>query len=275
MAGGQHGQAVVGVMVVMLLLFAMAGAVAVGASTLFASHGQSGAAVDDFRVRSAVGDSVAQVAGSTLRCGAPPPLPSPSPTPTPTAPATPLALTLPPNGASTLAYCAREDYVVQDTLQNHTVSTAKLPGCATFDLGTPGAVREAVFFDARLTTAGWAYIDDNQKTPPCTSAPPNGAPAPPCLESFNGSKTAVTQVALSCVFLSGETVYLHVNVSDVWPRLVFTAQQDPKGSSNTVGSLYLLAAGTGLPSPDYEESVFFVRDDLQVNSLLYEAPLPS
>jgi hypothetical protein len=82
----------------------------------------------------------------------------------------------------------------------------------------------------------------------------------------------VTQVALVCDFAAPDTVYLNVYAPDVWPRLVFTANVVPAGNSST-GSLYLLAAGTTVAKPDFEETVFFVRGDQQVNRLLYEAPL--
>ncbi|TMC07807.1 MAG: prepilin-type N-terminal cleavage/methylation domain-containing protein, partial [Chloroflexi bacterium] len=65
MLTSQRGQALVGVMVVMVILFALAGAVAIGASTLLASRRNAGATNDDFRLRSAVNDSVAQVSGTT------------------------------------------------------------------------------------------------------------------------------------------------------------------------------------------------------------------
>ena len=58
-APGQRGQALVGVMVVMVILFALAGAVAIGASTLLSGRGSGTATSDDFRLHSAVNDSVA------------------------------------------------------------------------------------------------------------------------------------------------------------------------------------------------------------------------
>lgn len=266
--GGQRGQALVGVMVVMLILFALAGAVAIGASTLLSRRGESGVTTTDFQARSAVNDSVAQLAGATQRCGAPPP-PSPVPTPSPTPTATPLSLSLPPGGTTTAAFCVREDNVLRDSLQNLPVNGAGPSGCATFTVGQPGAGLLAVFFDTRTTARGWAFVDDDPLGPLCTWP----LLPTPCAKSWNAGAAAVVPVALSCSFSAADTVYLHVNTAVTWPRMVFVARQDPTGSP--IGSVYLLASGTGLPSPDYEESVLFVSTDGTSSRLQYEAPLPS
>ncbi|HSR23139.1 MAG TPA: hypothetical protein VLW53_06285 [Candidatus Eisenbacteria bacterium] len=265
-APGQQGQALVGVMVVMLILFALAGAVAIGASTLLAGRGQSRLTNDDFQVRSAVNDSVAQIAGNARICGAPPPLPSPSPTPAPTPTPSPLSLSLPPR-VSAQAYCMRQDWVEPGSLQRH----APQSNCDTLPLGQPNG-RVAVLFDARATSGGWAYLDTR---PASTCSTPFPTPSPsdlPCRESFGA--TQLVQVALTCDYASGDSAFLHIDVSGPGPRQVFTALENPQGAPGAVGFLYLIAAGTGVASPDYEESVYYVSDDGATRRLLYEAPLP-
>jgi hypothetical protein len=270
----QRGQALVAVLVVMLILFALAGAVAIGASTLLARRGESVAVTNDFQARSAVSDSVAQLAGSTKRCGAPPPLPSPSPTASPTPIPSPLGLNLPdpnvPGGIRPTALCAREDAVTPGTVQR--IEVAPGNGCTSVDLNAVGNGRLAVFFDAR-SKAGWAFVTDETAATSCPTAMPRDAGQAPCSQAFAPGVGSVGQVALSCDFTSGRPVSLRLHL-DAWPRLVFTAAQDPAGTPSGTGSVYLLASGTGLSRPDYEESVLFVSGDGRRSQLLHEAPLP-
>lgn len=267
LSGGQSGQALVGVMTVMVVLFALAGGVALAASALLSDRGQSGAAADDFQVRSAVSDSVAQLAGSTSRCWAPPVAsPSPGPPPSPTPSATPLQLVL-PGGATPRALCSREDTVVAGSVQRRDGPGA----CFTLDLGQQTG-RLAVLFDVRATASGWAYLDGSAQAS-CSSTPDLDSLPPTCWQFVRGAPVA--QVDLSCNFQSKTDVRLHVSIPGNGPGAVFTATQDPSASPSTLGSLYLLATGTGLASPDYEESVLFVGTSGPfANRLLYEARLP-
>ena len=262
---GQRGQALVGVMVVMVILFAAAGAVALAASTLLVGPGQSQAANDDFQVRSAVGDTVSQVAGSRTQCWAPlavsPSPPPPSPTASPTA--TPLRLSL-PGGAGPQAFCAREDAVVPGSVQRFDGSG----GCATVDLGQRTG-RLAVLFDARATGSGWAYVDGSAPTT-CVTLPDFDDLPLTCWQAV--PKASIVQVALTCDFKTSTRVRLHVGIPGTGPGSVFAATQDTSASPSSVGSLYLFASGTGVASPDYEESVMFVS--ASANRLLYEARLP-
>jgi hypothetical protein len=270
---GQRGQALVGVMVVMLILFALAGAVAVGASTVLSEGGRRNTASgNDYLARSAVSDTVAQIAGSTARCGAPPPLPSPTPTASPSPPPPPLSLSLPPNSAATQAFCAREDAVVPDSLRDlgsALVGSALV--CTTFQLGTPPNTRLAVFFDMRATSRGWASIDTSPTPVVCNGPLPGTAPPAPCSRNWvSDGLPPVTQVALSCDFHPRDHVYLHMSTLGAGPKHVFIAGQDPAANP---GSIYLLASGIDPANPAYEESILFVSRDGRSNRLLYEAPL--
>ena len=272
MTSTQHGQAIIAVMVVMLILFALAGAVAIGASTLLTSRGESIATNADFQVRSAVNDAVSQIMAATRRCGAPPPLPSPSPTAAPTPTPSPLNLSLPPNtppAVSTQALCARQDAVDPTTMQR----VQPPSNCATVPLGRIDG-RTAVLFDARVADFGWAFLDTNSALVACTSGTlPTPSPSNlPCRRAFGPG--AVVQVALTCDFAPGDSVYLHLNAPGAGPKNIFTASQDPQAPSSDVGFLYLVAAGTGVSSPDYEELVLYISNNGTTHHLLYEAPLP-
>lgn len=263
----QRGQALVAVMVVMIVLFALAGAVAIGASTLLTSHGNSDATNDDFQVRSAVNDAAAQIAGLPRRCGAPPPLPSPSPAPSPTPLPTPLNLVLP--NATTQAYCARQDSVVPNQVSRVPVTS----NCGTVSLGQPNG-RLAVLFDTRTTAGGWAYLDSNSSTVKCSGPLPSPSPSDlPCRRTI-AAGGPVVQVALTCDFASGENAFLHLNVAGVGPSQVFRAIAHPQDPSSAVGYLTLVAAGTGVSRPDFEESLVYISKDGGTHQLLYEAPLP-
>lgn len=266
-AAAQRGQALVAVMVVMIVLFALAGAVAIGASTLLTSHGNSDATNDDFQVRSAVSDASAQIAGLPGRCGAPPPLPSPSPTPSPTLVPTPLNLVLP--NAMTQAFCVRADWVDPTRIDRHRPAG----NCTTLSLGQPGG-RLAVLFDTRVTAGGWAYLDTNQASAGCGAPLPTPSPGPLACRRAFGAGAPVVQVALTCDFAVNESAYLHLNVAGAGPQQVFSARVNPQGQDSAVGVLTLVAAGTGVPKPDFEESLFYISDDGGTRRLVYEAPLP-
>jgi hypothetical protein len=265
---GQRGQALIGVMVVMTILFALAGAVAIGASTLLNSRGGSRITNDDFQVRSAVNDSLAQIAGNTRICGASPPLPSPSPVPSPTPTPSPLSLSLPPR-VSAQAFCLREDAVVPESVER----ARPRSGCDTIPLGTPNG-RIAVLFDARgvTGTGGWAYLDDRPGSVACSLPFPSPSPsALPCRRSFGAAQ--LLQVALTCDFASGDSAFLHIDVPGPGPQQVFAARQNPQGDPSAVGFLYLVASATHVANPDYEESLFYVSNDGKTSRLLYEAQL--
>lgn len=266
----QHGQALVAVMVVMVILFALAGAVAIGASTLLSGRSTAGATTDDFRLHSAVNDSVAQVAGLTRACSAAPP-PSPLPTPTPSPIPSSLTLSLPPpdTQAQYQTQCVRMDGVAVDSVKR-IPSTGTT--CRTVDLRTPGPT-VAVLFDVHTSSGGWAYVDGRSGGSPlgqCPTSPPSAAPDDsPCTSTFDAGWT---QVALSCNIASGQTAQLHVRGTATSPTQVIVAPQNPPGAGS-LGSIYLLAVQTPIARSPLEEALLFVTGDGHTTSLVYEAPL--
>lgn len=275
MLTGQRGQALVGVMVVMVILFALAGAVAIGASTLLSGRGSSTTTNDDLRLHSAVNDSVAQVAGSTHACGAAPP-PSPLPTPTSSPAPTPLALALPPPDTTSQTQCVRMDGISIDAVQRLATPPPSSGTCRTMTLpNLDGPVNVAVVFDVRMGSGGgWAYLAPNDFHAPsgCPSSLPGVLPNPPgspCQTTIPGG--GWTQVALTCdITSSGATPVLRIKGTATSPRQVFAAPQDPHASS--LGSFYLLAIQSPVASA-MEEALFYVSNDGNTNRLQYEAPL--
>jgi hypothetical protein len=269
--GGQRGQALVGVMVVMVILFALAGAVAIGASTLLNGRGGAAATSDDFRLRSAVNDSVAQIAGSTSVCGAAP-APSPLPTPTSSPVPTPLSLALPPPDSTSQAQCVRMDGVAVGAVQRlATTPPASGTTCRTMTLPFTGPTRVAVLLDVHMSTSdGWAYLAPNDYKPPsgCPSTPPASFKGSPCASTIMAG--GWTQVALTCDIASNDTAVLRISGTATSPRQVFAAPQDPHASS--LGSAYLLAIQSPVAGA-MEEALFFVSNDHGTNRLQYEAPL--
>jgi hypothetical protein len=267
----QRGQALVGVMVVMVILFALAGAVAIGASTLLSGRGSSAATNDDFRLHSAVNDSVAQIAGSTSACGAAP-APSPLPTPTSSPVPTPLSLALPPPDSTAQTQCVRMDGVAIDAVQRLATTPVSTGTCRTMTLRFNGPVRVAVVLDVHMATSGgWAYLAQDSYTPPsgCPSTlPPTLPKGSPCASTIQ--QGGWTQVALTCDIPTGDAAVLRINGTATSPREVFAAPQDPKASS--LGSMYLLAIQSPIAGA-MEEALFFVSNDHHTNRLLYEAPL--
>jgi len=283
MLTSQRGQALVGVMVVMVILFALAGAVAIGASTLLASRRNAGATNDDFRLRSAVNDSVAQVSGTTGACSAVPP-PSPLPTPTPsTIPASlQLALPSPDSQDHLVTRCVRMDGVASDGVKRLAVPPPGGNGnCRTLDLdpGKTGPLRVGVVLDVFLSGNGWAFLTGDG-TPPLTSCPATmPATKSSCATTFSlqGAPPQTgamwSQVALSCNIPDGEHPQLRIKGFPTSPRQLFFAQQNTPGASS-LGSVYLLGVQTPLANSPDEEALLFVGAD-RSNRYLYEAPLQS
>src|SRR5262249_39595825 len=145
--------------------------------------------------------------------------------------------------------------------------------CTTLTLGQPGG-RLAVLFDTRVTAGGWAYLDSNQAAAGCNAPLPSPSPGPLACPRAFGARGPGVQVVLVCDFDVTETAYLHLNVAGAGPKKVFFARVNPSGAPNAVGYLNLVAAGTGVAKPDFEESLFYVSSDGGTRRLVYEAPLP-
>lgn len=278
MRTSESGQALVAAMVIMLILFALAGGVAVAASGLLHQGRARGAAITDLSRQSAVADAVSQVAGSASRC----PVPASAAT-FPDIDAddlTTLSLAFPDpvtTNTSWRALCMRVDNVTP--LSGALWTNLTWPSsCGTMQLPKQHVIS---FLDARVGgKGGLLYVNDQPSTTSCLSTLPSStcsstSPQPGCVmcgKTINTNVNPVVQASLECDLSHGtsSTYYLHVvNGSSVQsPALAFTV-----GFNTGGGSAYLIAThlGTG---KDYEESILLVPPAGGANQLLYKAPMP-
>lgn len=276
----QRGQALVGAMVIMLILFALAGGVAVAASGLLQQGRARGAAITDLSKQSAVADAIAQVAGSSTRCG----IPSSSAV-FPTIDAddlTTLSLSFPdPVTRNTTwgALCVRVDSAPVPLGGTPWTDLTWKSNCGTTQLPKQHV---ASFFDARVGgRGGLLYVDDQPSSTACRASLPTSAcsatsPQPGCVECGKTISTDIAMVAqatLDCDLSAAPSAayYLHVvNRSPApSPARAFVVGHASSGG----GSVYLVATRFGAGS-DYEESVLLVPPAGGSNQLLYKAPLP-
>jgi hypothetical protein len=273
----QRGQALVGVMVTMLILFALAGAVSIGASTLLAGQKNQGRLyADDFDRQSAVTDALAQVAGTgSTKCDA---TAKPAPTPLHILPQGP-----PSPGYD--AYCLGLPNSASTAPTNLHIDWPTAQKCINVDLSSE-AGKQWIFFDARTTldtrtksasADGWAFVDQKKDVSPQQCQSPslltnvdctgNGQNCRICANDF--STVPLVQVALNCDFgNSTSSAFLHIRNPLQSPRLAFAVNQLTAGG----GSVYLIAANTGPAPAEYEEAVMYVTTS--TNILRYEARMP-
>ncbi len=283
----QRGQAVIGVLVALTVLFALAGAVTIGALALLRQQtGSHNANTDDFAAVSAATDAASLVAGSRTRCT----LTSAATFARTTTP-TPLPIRFPnvTTDVAASAYCSRLDGVAVSSLSTnlYLTPTWSANNCTAMPLPAvdAGVQRAWVFFDARWSTAGYAYVDGSgaqscSRTPPSPKASDclGTTPSASCIRCGQAIDPGgqVVQVTLDCDVsdVGGGQLYLHAAnpgaAAGQLPPRVFFAAQDPTG-----GSLYVMVADTtGRPGPAYQEVLLFVGPNGSPNQLLYRAPLP-
>ena len=280
MRRSQHGQALVGAMVIMLILFALAGGVAVAASGLLQQGRARGAAITDLSKQSAVTDAIAQVAGSSTRCGVP--------TSSATFPdidaddLTTLSLSFPDPvtlNESWNALCVRVDSVPVPIGGTPWTNLTWKSGCGTTQLPKQHVT---TFFDARVGgKGGLLYVDDQPSAISCKASLPSSAcsatsPQAGCVEcgkTIDTDIATIVQATLDCDLSAAPSAayYLHVvNRSSVQsPARAFVVGHASSGG----GWAYLVATHLGGGS-DYEESVLLVPPGGGDNQLLYKAPLP-
>lgn len=296
---GQSGQALALVLVVMAILFALAGALTIGVTELLQQQGGGRAAsTDDLTVQSAVADGVAFVAGRQNQCAVTPATTARTST---NQPASQVRINF-PNGAghaspwpSGNAFCSRLDHVASSLTASTFSSIDPKWGTAGCDVvkvpnGNPTSW---IAFNARWQPPGYAYVDGQSGNPCNSPAPPrpgncSSTPKPSdclrCGQAIGGSNPPpVVQLALECDTSGSAPLYLHIHntlaiapgpgqpANTGSPARIFFA---PESTSGT-GVLYVLAAPTSLKTPsDYEESLLYVGPGGSPNQLVYEAPLP-
>lgn len=261
----QRGQALVGVLVVMILVFLLAGAVSIGASALMARMGNHGQAVaEDFAAQSAVAAAASYAASPTSTCVG-----------------NIVDFTVAqPSPAAQAGRCAGLGAVPLNSLTTKDLGPWS-GDCSATNLTSYQNTNLVIFFNARWLAPSIpahtmsAYIDKFQaSTPdPCSSNPAPGNT--PCSAA---PKSGVSPLVFACnlgVPPTGTLWYLIVRNGAAQPRQVFFLSYTSPGIQNNTGTLYVTVAGTGLPTPrDYEQAIFYSPSKGASLQLLYEAQLP-
>ncbi len=293
----QSGQVLVGTLVIMILVFAMAGSLALAVSSLLDRQSSHRSAVDgDLRASDSLGAAVSRVAGRGLDSK-----PNGATCETQNSELFTVPLTAPL--LSPTVNCLRFDEVsAPPTLES--IVLPWVSGCATAALG--GSPRPVWIFFSALGTSGAgatgvsAWVDDD------VVCKPGEAQTAPCAQTVpptNVAPTHVAQVAINCA-LTTQTHMLHVRnqlPSPVAARVVASAglatsaqrlggdnSGGPGGKNSggpnenaagqneadTSGSIYQVAATTGLPAgQQWEEGAVFVSRDGKTTTLLVEGSL--
>jgi hypothetical protein len=261
----ESGQALVGTLVIMVLVFAMAGSVALAASSLLDQQTSHRTAIDtDLRASDAITGAVAHVAGHGQDNG----------------PVCDSSTTSFPNrlpGFDSTATCLRVDEVASATL-----GVIALPwsgGCANAPLTGSGKV--VLFFSALASGGLKTWVDGN---PRCDS---DSYGSGKCTSSITAT---VGLRAIECDLGQVQGPVLHVLNPLSSPAAVRFVNKSSTSGSGTgggggangggtsqsgsenggsqaattgpIGSIYELAASTGLPAgPQFEEGSVFVSHD--------------
>jgi hypothetical protein len=249
MSRRQGGQALVGALVVTTLAFLMAGAVAVGASALLSQESnRQNASSRDLAAQDALAAAVAGVAGQGRANGS-------APCSQPTSFNTSL-----PSGYVSQALCLRADGVSPGSL-----TLIQLPwsrGCAVVDVSGYSQNHVLLWFSAYANVSAW--VDESRSG--CSQG------RPICAASGRGP---IAQVLLDCDLAASQEaqenngdLFLHVQNPAQSPVLVRLAQYASSG-----GSIYVLAANTGLVQPAFEEADIWVSSDGTTTALRFEGTL--
>ena len=258
----QKGQALVGVLVVMILIFLLAGAVSIGAAALLARlQGTGNAFTDDFAAQSAVAAAASFATAHPSGCSA-------------AVSGLPSTFTVPhpPPGRPQPGLCTSLAGVPPSPFSSFDLGAWSSDGCSVTDLSPfkSAQITLWIFFNARWRGSAFAYVDN--------VSPPSGTiSAPACPQVMPSSKLPCSArpspeafpVAVSCTL--AEHPFLFVRNAARQPKQAFYLQP---ASQDNDGTLYVTAAGTGRgPGKDYEGAILY-RTGRGALQLRYEAPLP-
>lgn len=258
----QSGQALVGVLVVTVLIFLLAGAVSIGVASLLARMRTTGSDItNDFAVQSAV--AAAASASQTSAC----------------APGKPSFFKFAqPSASPQSGFCAGLDKVPSTPLTSKDLAPWS-SHCSATDLtaGFPGSTRFWIVFGARwlgLNTSANVYRVPVSNSTPCNPGISIGNPVCPGANNPAGGYP----IALSCSVptnLSTDHLYLVIRNMADQPTQAFFISSTASSIATSGGLLYTTVTPTGLPPPaDYEEAVFYLPSTAAQLKLLYEARLP-
>jgi len=246
----QSGQALVGVLVVMMLVFLLAGGVSIGAINLIGrTDGTHDLAADDLAVQSAVAVA-ANHAASRGPCGA-----HPGPD-----------FTL---GKNT-GFCASLADMPPPQLSSLALTQSAPTGCSGYaDLKSTISVKWVIILTARWQPGGYAYIGDAGAAA-CLPAHPNTIPQGCFADQLPGA--VAYPIALKCTPAVGTRPALYVRNGS--GQLISALSMQLDSSSSGTGVLYVTVTSTGLASPkDFEEAILYSPRLHAVNLKLESVPL--
>jgi hypothetical protein len=265
----ESGQVLVGTLVIMVLVFGMAGSVALAASSLLDRQASRRSAIDsDLRASDALTYAVANIAGRGLDVTDQQFLKD-------CLPAKSFSNSL-PGGFQSTASCSRFDGVIIP-VGGSAPDVSAIPllwagRCASAPLST-NVGSYWVFFNA-LSSSGLVAWVDNQAN--CGQAVPGGAECPKSVAPGQ----SIAQVAMDCNLAELRTPFLHIVnrlSSPAVARFVANNSSSPPvdhDGGDTTGSIYELAATTGLGAgQQFEEGAVFVSRDGKATALVSEGSL--
>jgi hypothetical protein len=274
---GESGQALIGTLVIMVLVFAMAGSVALAASSLLdRQNSHRNAIAGDLRSSDAIAAAVANIAGRGPQSSPPCPV------------ADSFMRTLPGGWASSVS-CLRFDAVAVPNS-----GTGPVVGAILLNWDQQGSSWcGSALVPASSGPAVWLFFNALNGVGP-TSAWVDGRNSG-CVQGTQCATPAVGapvfQAAMNCDLADVPSpAYLHV-LNGLGPNGLpsptvarFVANGTPKGgggegahdgnNQDTNGSIYLLAATTGLSAgSQFEEGAVYVSHDGKTTALLSEGAL--
>lgn len=247
----QSGQALIGTLVIMMLVFAMAGGLALAASSLLHEQVAHRTAItNDLRGEDAITAQVARVAGRSAK--------DPNPRCQPLATFTNVL----PDGFSSQATCLRFDEVAAPDMGSLVLSWSG--GCGSAAVPLTQGKHVWLFFAAVNNSSGMVAWADDQGT---CDLQLRGKVA--C--SFSHSSPGVGLAAMDCDLDGMGSPTVHVaNLLSSPSAVRFVKSSFPNtGDQEGDGSIYELAATTGLgQGMNFEEAAVFVSGDGSLTRLL-------
>ena len=247
----QHGQALVGVMVVMMLVFLLAGAVSTGASNvLHRTDSTHDPAADDLAVQSAVAIAASHAARRGP-CGA---RQAPDFT-----------------FGKNVGFCVSLADMPSPQLSPLALAQGPPSGCSGYaDLKSAISVRWVIILTAHWQPGSYAYIGDGGAAA-CPPSLPTKLQQGCFAEQLPNAYAVAYPVALKCT-PTGTRPALYVRNGTGQLRSALGMPLD--GSLSGPGVLYVTVTSTGLvPPKDYEEAILYSPRPNSVN-LKLETALP-
>jgi hypothetical protein len=278
----QRGQAIVGVLVVMTLVFLLAGAVTFAASAVLAAESRpQGAVTDDLMVQSAVAGGAAHVAGGGSCNTQTPPAGAAGGIVDLSPPSFQVPMPADPHSKSSAqrsagAFCLAVAKAASRAVRLPLTWTAGSVTCAITPLPADYAKGRVwiLFGTTAWSQSSVAYVADGQPPAVCQAASSPSGSSSRCQPATPQSPQLSRPMALAALYcdLTGAagTPYLYVRNGPQMPQVAYLAHRDDVNGGTTT----LVEASTLLSGPRrYEEALVFSRGSSRAQ-ILSEGVLP-